>query len=151
MLLNKAEKTPQNFYYLCSSLNPDNAVLGTEHYRIINLFFRVLIKLHNFNISGIIVTEHLRTGLNTAHAERTGTNINIRFFHFTYFLKLIINYDGIPLEDFFSFRIKLVRNLVDLELLTALLTLHADFSACPYNLELSFAILARHPDFCQKN
>ena len=110
---------------------PNNAVLRAEHYRLINLFFRVLVELDNFNIVGIIVTEYLGTELNTAHAERTGPNINFRFFHFTYFLNLIINYGVKTLENFFCFRVKLVRNLVDLILLPASLALHSNFSAHP--------------------
>lgn len=110
---------------------PNNAVLRTEHYRLIYLFFRVLIKLGYFNIARIIVTEYLWTALYAAHTERTRTNINIRFFHFTNFLKLIIYYGGIALENFFCFRVKQVRNLVDLILLPASLALHSNFSAHP--------------------
>lgn len=111
--------------------NPGNAVLGTEHYRIINIFFRVLITLNYFNIAGVIVPEHLREALYAAHAEGACTNINIRLFHFASFFELIINYGGITRENFFCRRIKLVSNFVDLILLPALLALQADFSAHP--------------------
>jgi len=114
-----------------SLFNPGNAILRTKHYRSVNIFFRVLIKLNYLNIAGIIITEHLGAELDAAHAPRTCTNINIRFFHYAYFFELIINQGGVAREDFFSFRINLVNYLVDLVLLPALFALHANFSANP--------------------
>lgn len=64
---------------------PGNAVLGAEHYRLINALLSVLDMLYYFNVSCIVVLEHLSTDFHTPHAERTCPNINIWFPHFVFY------------------------------------------------------------------